>query len=103
MPSASTGIAATLLFDGTTAHKRFAIPRDLRDDTPVRHVTIGQAEVMMAGDIIILDEITALHKNILDYIDKMLRFTEQNAALKALPFAGKVLYFFSHYRLHLCV
>ena len=90
MPCASTGIAATLLFDGTTAHRRFIIPKNVKDDTQVRHVTLGQSEILMAGDIIILDEVTALNRNVFDYIDKMLRHVEQNAALRDLPFAGKV-------------
>lgn len=91
MPCASTGIAATLLFDGTTAHQRFIIPRNVKDDTQIRLLTLGQAEILMAGDIVILDEVTALHSNVFDYIDRMLRHVEQNAALKALPFAGKVV------------
>ena len=91
MPCASTGIAATLLFDGTTAHRRFIIPMNVKDDTQVRHVTLGQSEILMAGDLIILDEVTALNRDVFDYIDRMLRHVEQNATLKDLPFAGKIV------------
>uniref|UniRef100_A0AC34FIM2 ATP-dependent DNA helicase n=1 Tax=Panagrolaimus sp. ES5 TaxID=591445 RepID=A0AC34FIM2_9BILA len=71
---ASTGIAATLLKGGMTAHSAFCIPKELDHETPPR---IGgetkKGQLLASADLIIIDEVSMLHKDVLKFIDRTLR------------------------------
>lgn len=86
--AASTGVAAELLFEGATVHRKFYIGRELEDDTPVkisRHS--NAAEFMRAVNVIIIDEITMLNNKVVSYIDRLLR----DANNTTQDFGGKVV------------
>jgi hypothetical protein len=61
---ATTGIAAELLFEGTTVHRRFGpIPQNLSaDSTPILDLGTEKAEVLRVADVIIIDEVSGMHK-----------------------------------------
>jgi len=88
---ASTGIAATLLINGATAHSTFGIPNDVTDSTPS---TVEFEKAFAANlrkiDVIIIDEISALHKNAFAFIDRQMK-AAMAFPLKTYPFGGKVV------------
>lgn len=97
---ASTGLAAADLIDGQTAHSRFRISPDVKEDTMPKLLP-GQllTEIIRLTDLIVLDEVSALHINVLKYIDKSCLLADPvNAASynsetgedTEIPFAGKV-------------
>ena len=96
---ATTGLAANDLIDGTTAHSRFRIPLDVKEAQEPQNMKALQKEIIAMTDLIILDEVSALHKNVLQYIDKTCRVADLLRAKDReeddLPFAGKV--FFSYF------
>ena len=107
---ASTGLAAADLIDGQTAHSRFRISPDVKEDTmpklPDGHLL---TEIIRLTDLIVLDEVSALHINVLKYIDKCcLEADKVNAASyetrtgehTEIPFAGKVNVHFPFYLIY---
>jgi hypothetical protein len=63
-PCATTGIAAELLFEGTTVHRRFGpIPQDLSfESDSLIDLESEKANVIRAADVIIIDEVSGMHK-----------------------------------------
>jgi hypothetical protein len=61
---ATTGIAAELLFEGTTVHRRFGpIPQDLSSESDsLIDLESEKANVIRAADVIIIDEVSGMHK-----------------------------------------
>lgn len=93
---ASTGIAANLLFTGTTAHSRFKLsirstPRSLEELTVSRSVmlTVQRAYLM------IWDEATMVTKDTLAEFDAILRksMAAIHPQLRHTPFGGKLILF----------
>uniref|UniRef100_A0A914YJA8 ATP-dependent DNA helicase n=1 Tax=Panagrolaimus superbus TaxID=310955 RepID=A0A914YJA8_9BILA len=79
---ASTGIAATLLKHGMTAHSALYIPKELNSESRTRigaHTEKGQ--FLNALDLLIIDEVSMLHKEVLKYIDRTLRTIKNNDEL----------------------
>jgi hypothetical protein len=73
---ASTGIAATLLPGGRTAHSTFKLPFDLAtNDAPACNITknSGAAEVLKKCHLIVWDECTMAHKRALEAINRTLQ------------------------------
>ncbi|KAJ8736701.1 hypothetical protein PYW08_007357 [Mythimna loreyi] len=73
---ASSGIAATLLPGGKTAHTMFKIPIDLdRTENPVCGITrnCDKAQVIRECSLIIWDECTMAHKKAIEAVDRTLR------------------------------
>jgi len=88
---ASTGIAALLLDGGCTAHKTFCIANDVKGDTKSRlSFECEVAENLRRAAFIIIDEITMLHRDVFDYIDKVLRSVQPRDQVEQ-PFGGKVI------------
>jgi hypothetical protein len=84
---ASSGIAAQLLTDGTTAHYRFKIPIKLTAASTcnVPHRSRAAAE-LLAAHAIFWDEAPMTHRHGFEAVDRMLRdLTKVNA-----PFGGKL-------------
>jgi ATP-dependent DNA helicase PIF1 len=88
LPFATTGIAATLLKGGRTAHSGFKLPVPLLD-TSVSSMRVDskEAEVVRQASLLIIDEITMLNKHGLRCIDKLL----QEIMRSEKPFGGKVI------------
>jgi ATP-dependent DNA helicase PIF1 len=90
LPCASTGIAAELLIDGGTVHRRFSVPNDVnKDDAPRVPRHSNYAAVLDAAQLIIIDEISMQDRYVLEYVDRQLR--DISAKYHHLPFAGKTI------------
>lgn len=86
---ATTGIAANLLFNGTTVHSRFKLPMNLDSQfsSQIRYNS-REAEYIRNASLIIWDEISMASKYLLEAVDSTLRFATDN---KEIPFGGKVI------------
>ena len=76
LASASSGIAATLLKGGRTAHTTFGIPITLAHvETPVSSVkkNSSHAELLRRTSLIVIDECSALHRRGYEVVDRMLQ------------------------------
>lgn len=73
---ASSGIAATLLIGGRTAHATFSIPLNLdKDDKPVCNLGKNEAmaKVIKECVLIVWDECTMSHRKAFEAVDRLLR------------------------------
>jgi hypothetical protein len=93
--TAFTGIAASLLINGTTIHKRFQIPMDGEHcQTLSISPSSSYAEYMKKARLFIFDEASMIPSWIVDYIDKLLRdIMDIN-----IPFGGKPVMFGGDFR-----
>jgi hypothetical protein len=81
---ASSGIAATLLAGGRTAHSAFKLPLNLAHvDTATCNISkdVGQAHVLKECKLIVWDEVTMSHCNALHALDKTLQDLRGNTSL----------------------
>lgn len=83
--AASTGIAA-INAGGMTLHRLFGIPFDLQGpNTPIKgRFFADKADLFQRLDTLIIDEISMVRPDVLDYVDRKLRFYRFNN----LPFGG---------------
>lgn len=94
--TASTGIAATLLRDGTTYHSRFKIYPPITDTTCSKiQDSSYDASLTRNAEIIIADEVTMMQFHALDAIDKICRKIMKKPEI---PFGGKVFVFGGDFR-----
>lgn len=71
---ALSGIAATLLRLGTTFHRRWRAPIPCFDDSmPSIKLDSDEAEIIRAAKIIIVDEVSMMHVDLLNMMDRWLR------------------------------
>lgn len=88
---ASTGIAAMLLIKGTTIHSIFFVPNEIESNTLSK---LGcdslKAQELRETKVFIMDEISMLHRYVLEYIDKLLRDIVERE-YRHLPFGGKII------------
>lgn len=78
---ASSGIAATLLSGGRTAHSTFKLPLNVyQNDNPTCNISkkSGMAQVMKIAKIIIWDELPMAHKFHIEALDRTLRDFKSN-------------------------
>jgi len=78
---ASSGIAATLLTGGRTAHSTFKLPLDLNSiQTPTCNVSreSGPGQLMQRCSLIIWDECTMSHKKAFEAVDRSLKDLRHN-------------------------
>ena len=86
--TATSGITSTLFKHGTTAHKRFRFPIPQRDFSSCAILLQSQdAKIILESRIIILDEITMLHYNYLDALNRFLKELMESSEI----FGGKLL------------
>ena len=81
---ASSGIAATLLTGGRTAHSTFKLPLDLvTTEDPVCNISKGSAlaKVLQQTWLIVWDECTMSHRRALEAVDRTLRDLRSNNTL----------------------
>jgi hypothetical protein len=89
---ASSGIAATLLEGGRTAHSMFKLPLNLaKSENPICNIKRNSniAKVLQECHLIIWDECTMAHKKCFEALDKTLRDLRQNRIM------GKVTVLFA--------
>lgn len=81
---ASSGIAATLLHGGRTAHSALKLPLNMQiNESPVCNIArgSGMAKVLQQCSIIIRDECTMAHKRSLEALDRTLKDLRRNQQL----------------------
>uniref|UniRef100_A0A914HAT8 ATP-dependent DNA helicase n=1 Tax=Globodera rostochiensis TaxID=31243 RepID=A0A914HAT8_GLORO len=92
LATASTGIAAELLFEGATLHSKLRVPIDIDDDTmPMLDYESDPAKLLRALELLIIDEISIANKNVINYVDKLLRSID--VANQEKHFGGKIVVF----------
>jgi len=88
---ASTGIAAELLYGGATVHKRLCRQKHVDSSTrPFVDYRSQFADTIRKLHGIIIDEISMQHKDVLEFVDRLLRSVAPRP-LKNIPFGGKVI------------
>lgn len=91
---ASSGIAATLLDGGRTAHSMFSLPLDLtRQEKPLCNIKkdSAKAKLLQNCKLIIWDEATMSHKKAMEAVDSTLQDLKDNTQIMGgvtLVFAG---------------
>lgn len=89
---ASTGIAAELLHEGSTVHSRICRAKHIDSSTlPNVHRESPFAAMLRNAHVLIIDEISMQHKDVLEFVDRQLRYVEDDPYLRKQPFAGKVI------------
>ena len=88
LAQATTGIAADLLERGRTVHSRFKVPLfvDKETELDVKASSI-LGKQLIECDLIIIDEVSAMKKDILEAINKLLK----NLMRSSTIFGGKVM------------
>lgn len=77
--SCFTGSGASLLLNGATCHKSFGLPLILdKNITSELRPGSNKAKSLRAADIIIIDEVSMVHKFYIDLINKLLQSTSDN-------------------------
>lgn len=90
LPCATTGIAAELLIEGATVHRRFGIPNNVKNDTSPRLARHSNyAQLLDAAQLIIIDEVSMQDRYVLEYLDRLLRSISEHHG--HLPFGGKAV------------
>ena len=85
---ASTGIAATII-QGMTAHKQFGIPVPCHENSTSKiRPNSKEAKTLRDASLLIWDESSMAHKDMLDCLDRLLRDLMQ---ADDVPFGGKCL------------
>ncbi|KAK9705842.1 hypothetical protein RND81_07G086300 [Saponaria officinalis] len=102
LPVASSGIAATLIPGGRTAHSRFGIPINVSENSTCPRIKPGSdlTELLLRAKLIIWDEAPMTHKYSFEALDRSLKdvmrvVDERNATE---PFGGKVVVFGGDFR-----
>jgi len=88
---ASTGVASILLYEGMTAHSAFKVPLDVdphsRADIPAES---DLGKLIRETEVIIIDEISMLHRDTFAFIDKQVRALSPRSK-RHLAFGGKTV------------
>uniref|UniRef100_A0A914H7G4 ATP-dependent DNA helicase n=1 Tax=Globodera rostochiensis TaxID=31243 RepID=A0A914H7G4_GLORO len=90
-PMATTGIAADLLYEGQTVHKRLCRAKHVDSSTALNvDYESNFAHMLRSIHGMIIDEISMQHREVLEYVDRLLRSVAPKR-LENIPFAGKVV------------
>ncbi|XP_002449443.2 uncharacterized protein LOC8071841 [Sorghum bicolor] len=93
--TATSGIAASILPGGRTAHSRFKIPIKIGDNSMCSFTKqSGTAELLRRASLIIWDEVAMTKRQCVETLDRSL----QDIMECALPFGGKVIVFGGDFR-----
>uniref|UniRef100_A0A914H714 ATP-dependent DNA helicase n=1 Tax=Globodera rostochiensis TaxID=31243 RepID=A0A914H714_GLORO len=91
LPMATTGIAADLLYEGQTVHKRLCRAKHVDSSTALNvDYESNFAHMLRSIHGMIIDEISMQHRDVLEYVDRLLRSVAPKR-LENIPFAGKVV------------
>uniref|UniRef100_A0A1I8AIP3 ATP-dependent DNA helicase n=1 Tax=Steinernema glaseri TaxID=37863 RepID=A0A1I8AIP3_9BILA len=91
--AASTGIAALLLEGGRTAHSTFRIANDVTDSDQSRVDWNSKlADMLRRSSLIIIDEVSMLHRTVFDYINRVLKsIAPRDGTDRDEDFGGKII------------
>ena len=93
--TATSGIAASIMPGGWTAHSRFKIPIKLTDNSMCSFTKqSGTAELLRQASLIIWDEVAMTKRQAVETLDRSL----QDIMESRLPFGGKVVVFGGDFR-----
>lgn len=93
--TATSGIAASIMPDGRTAHSRFKIPINIQEDTMCNFSKqSGTAKLLNRSSLIIWDEVAMTKRQVVEALDRTL----QDITGHKLPFGGKVIEFGGDFR-----
>uniref|UniRef100_A0A8I6XRH8 ATP-dependent DNA helicase n=1 Tax=Hordeum vulgare subsp. vulgare TaxID=112509 RepID=A0A8I6XRH8_HORVV len=93
--TATSGIAASIMPGGRTAHSRFKIPIKLTNNTMCSFTKqSGTAELLKQASLIIWDEVAMTKRQAVETLDRSL----QDIMGRRLPFGGKVVVFGGDFR-----
>ena len=93
--TATSGIAASIMPGGQTAHSRFKIPIKLEDNYVCNFTKqSGTAELLREASLIIWDEVAMTRRQAVETLDRLLR----DITGCDLPFGGKVMVFGGDFR-----
>ncbi|XP_074296908.1 uncharacterized protein LOC141627568 [Silene latifolia] len=99
---ASSGIAATLIPGGVTAHSRFGISINVTEDSICSRIKPGSdlAELLIRAKLIIWDEAPITHRHCFEALDKSLKDVMRVLDVRnaEVPFGGKVVVFGGDFR-----
>ncbi|XP_074297083.1 uncharacterized protein LOC141627761 [Silene latifolia] len=99
---ASSGIAATLILGGVTAHSRFGISINVTEDSICSRIKPGSdlAELLIRAKLIIWDEAPMTHRHCFEALDKSFKDVMRvlDVGNVELPFGGKVVVFGGDFR-----
>ncbi|XP_074271242.1 uncharacterized protein LOC141595171 [Silene latifolia] len=99
---ASSGIAATLIPGGVTAHSRFGISINVTEDSICSRIKPGSdlAELLIHAKLIIWDEAPMTHRHCFEALDKSLKdvMCVLDVGNAEVPFGGKVVVFGGDFR-----
>ena len=94
LATGSSGICATLLEGGTTAHSRLKLPFDAHEQSTCGFANDSpEGELLLQAELIVWDEITMAHKHLLSAFDASMR----NLTGVQLPWGGKMIVFAGDY------
>ena len=90
LSTATSGIATTLLKNGRTAQSRFHLPINTQENCTWNvSPTSEEAKLYRKAKLIVWDEITMVHRHLIEALDTGLRDITKNAT----PFGGKIIVF----------
>jgi hypothetical protein len=90
--TASTGVAANLLPTGSTLHSALLVPRDVTAETRPKLESEPIKARLRRIDLLIVDEVSMLHRHVLEYVDRQLRdLWAHDNARRNMPFGGVVV------------
>ncbi|XP_074277082.1 uncharacterized protein LOC141600736 [Silene latifolia] len=99
---ASSGIAATLIPGGVTAHSRFGISINVTEDSICSRIKPGSdlAELLIRAKLIIWDEAPMTHRHCFEALDKSLKDVMRvlDVGNAEVAFGGKVVVFGGDFR-----
>jgi len=85
---AHTGIAATLLINGSTVHRQFKVPLNATEESQCVVDTNSSLELKLRNtDVVIWDEATMSDRRVYECVDRLLRDIMRNGK----PFGGKLM------------
>ena len=74
LATASSGVASKLLHNGTTVHSRFKVPINITSSSTCNiSSTDATGKLLKMTKLIIIDEMTMLHKHVFEALDRTLR------------------------------
>ena len=77
--SALSGIAATLMVNGTTFHRRFGVPIDCTEySTSSIKPTSKEADIIRQACVIFVDEVSMMNNKLVDFLDRSLQTLMNN-------------------------
>jgi hypothetical protein len=93
--TATSGIAASIMPRGRTAHSRFKIPIKLKDNSICSFTKqSGTTELLKQASLIIWDKVAMTKRQVVETLDRSL----QDIMDCPLPFGGKVVVFGGDFR-----